>query len=534
MVNVVALSDPNSPTEQKSGGRSGGRANRIRKREIAANTSSKAIWPGLPGGAYKPLNDHDLKRVHNTVLDVLERIGVGDPPALLVEKAVARGAKVNEHGRLCFPRSLVEDVIDNACHSFTLHGRNADYDITLGGSNVHYATSGEAVTMYDPAKKSYRPSTLLDLYDMTRLVDKLDNIHRFCQTVVATEIEDPNIHALNTAYAMLSGTKKSLAISILGPQDIVDVVSMFDMVSGGEGKFKNEPFCSIGCCPILSPLRYGEDACDAAIATIKLGVPCDFAVAPQAGATAPAALAGALVQVGAEVLATLLLTNLIAPGHPTTFAAWPFISDLRTGSFTGGGGEQAVLAAAGVQLGNFYNLPTTCGAGMSDSKMPDYQAGYEKAMTNLLAGMAGANYVGECAGMQASLMGCSFEAFVLDNDMLGGVQRAIRGIDVSDETLSYDVIEQTVLGAGHFLGTDQTLSIMESEFYYPELADRSAYGLWEEEGSVDIRARAETRTSEILATHYPEYLSPDLDKQIRDRFPIILDKANMAAGNGRW
>lgn len=530
MIATATLNTTGKPQRGKRGGRAG----RIRNREVAASTVSKAIGPGLPGGAYKPLSDHDLKRVHNTVLDILEKVGVGDPPALLVEKAFAKGCKINEHGRLCFPRSLVEDVIAGACHSFTIHGRNPSHDITLGGSKVHYATAGEAVTMYDPATKTYRPSTLLDLYDMARLVDKLDNLHRFCQTVVATEIDDPREHAINAAYAMVSGTNKSLAVSILAPDDIRDVISMFDMISGGEGKFRNEPFCSIGCCPILSPLRYGDDACDAAIATIELGVPCDFAVAPQAGATAPAALAGALVQVVSEVLASLLLTNLIAPGHPTTFAAWPFISDLRSGSFTGGGGEQAVLAAAGVQLGNFYDLPTTCGAGMSDSKLPDYQAGYEKALTNVLAGMAGANYVGEAAGMQASLMGCSFEAFVLDNDMLGSVQRAIRGIEVTDETLSFNVIEETVLGAGHFLGAEQTIDLMESEFYYPELADRSAYGQWEEEGSKDINERADIRTREILSTHYPSHIDPDMDAKIRDTFPIILDQTDMQKGNGRW
>ncbi|MBT4888716.1 MAG: trimethylamine methyltransferase [Rhodospirillales bacterium] len=534
MVNVAALEAGQNEQAAKATRKRGGRASRVRNREEQATSASKAIWPGLPGGAYKPLTDHDLQRVHSTVLDVLEKVGVGDPPALLVEKALAKGCKINEHGRLCFPRSLVEDVITNACHSFTIHGRDSKYDIELGGQKVHYATAGEAVNMYDPVTKAYRPSTLVDLYDMARLVDKLDNLHRFCQTVVATEIVDTREHAINTAYAMVSGTNKSLAISILGPQDIADTISMFDMISGGEGKFKDEPFCSIGCCPILSPLRYGEDACDAAIATINLGVPCDFAVAPQAGATAPAALAGALVQVVAEVLASVLLTNLIAPGHPTTFAAWPFISDLRSGSFTGGGGEQAVLAAAGVQLGNFYNLPTTCGAGMSDSKVPDYQAGYEKAITNLLAGMAGANYVGEAAGMQASLMGCSFEAFVLDNDMLGSVERAIRGIEVTDETLSFNVIEDTVLGAGHFLGTDQTINLMESEFYYPELADRSAYGQWEEEGSKDINERADVRTKEILSSHYPSHIDPDMDKKIRDTFPIILDEADMTEGNDRW
>jgi trimethylamine--corrinoid protein Co-methyltransferase len=216
------------------------------------------------------------------------------------------------------------------------------------------------------------------------------------------------------------------------------------------------------------------------------------------------------------------------------YAAWPLVSDLRTGSFSGGSGEEALLAAAAVQLGNFYNLPTSVGAGMSDSKLPDNQAGFEKALTTALAGHAGANYIGEAAGMQASLMGCSFEALVIDNDMLGAVQRTIRGIEVTDETLSYDLIAKTAAGVGHFLGSDQTLAIMETEYLYPEVSDRRAPSDWEEGGSTDIRERAEVRVREILSDHYPAYIDEKLDEEIRRRFPILLNKDQMTAGTSRW
>ena len=529
MVRVESLSNTPSPRPQRS---RRGRAARRRLRE--ANNAPKAVGPGLKGGSYKPLSDRDLARIHETVLDVLERIGIGDPPPELVALAEAKGCRLNAEGRICFPRAFVEDVIAGACHQFTIHGRDPAYDIALGGDKVHFATAGEAVTVYDAKTRFYRPSTLLDLYDTARLVDRLDNIHRFCQTVIATEIADPRVHAINIAYALVAGTRKSLAVSILGPDDIAAVIAMFDVIAGGEGEFRKKPFCTIGCCPILSPLRYGEEAVAAAIATLRLGVPCDFAVAPQAGATAPAALAGTLVQVTAETLATVILTNLFAPGHPTTYAAWPFVSDLRTGAFTGGSGEEALLGAAAVQVGNTYNLPTTVGAGMTDSKLPDGQAGYEKALTNALAGLAGANYVGESAGMQASLMGCSFEALVIDNDMLGAVARTIRGIEGTEETLSFEVMKDVAFGVGHYLGTEQTLALMESEYYYPEIADRSAYGLWGSNGSPDIRDAAEVRVREILSSHYPSYIDPKIDEEIRRRFPIVLDPADMTPECGRW
>ena len=172
---------------------------------------------------------------------------------------------------------------------------------------------------------------------------------------------------------------------------------------------------------------------------------------------------------------------------------------------------------------------------MTDSKLPDGQAGYEKALTNALAGLAGANYVGESAGMQASLMGCSFEALVIDNDMLGAVARTVRGIEVTEETLSFEVMEDVALGAGHYLGTEQTLALMESEYHYPEIADRSAYGLWESNGSPDIReaaevpgrARSSRPTTPAIST--PRSMRKSARASRSSSIP-----ADMAPGCGRW
>ena len=249
---------------------------------------------------------------------------------------------------------------------------------------------------------------------------------------------------------------------------------------------------------------------------------------------APAALAGTLVQTTAETLAGLILVNLAVPGHPVIFGNWPFVSDLRTGAFTGGSGEDAVLAAAASQIARYYDLPCGVGAGMADAKLPDNQAGHEKGVTTTLAGVAGANLIYESAGMLASLMACSFEAFVIDNDMLGNVLRAVRGIEVNDETLSLDVIREAVEGPGHYLGQAQTLSLMKTEYVYPRLSDRSRIEEWQAAGGPDIRERARERVREILGDHYPVYIDPVVDAEVRRRFPILIPPEAMRPGNDRW
>jgi trimethylamine--corrinoid protein Co-methyltransferase len=218
------------------------------------------------------------------------------------------------------------------------------------------------------------------------------------------------------------------------------------------------------------------------------------------------------------------MIQVVEPGHPVVLGPWPFVSDLRTGSFTGGSGEEALLMAATVQMGRYYDLPNSVAAGMTDAQIPDVQHGYEKGITLALASLAGANRICEAAGMMGSLMGCSFESLVIDNEILGMVLRATRGIEVNDETLSVDVIRESVIDPGHFLGHSQTMEYMESEYLYPDpaLVSRDPADAWEQRGSTDLFARSQVMAEEILRQHHPRYLEESMDEAIKSRYPIRL------------
>ncbi len=506
-------------------GRAGGRQVRRAKRQ--ADSQSPAIWPGMHSGRYQPLSDSDMGRIHQAALEILETIGIGDPIPELLKEVLHQGCFLNEHGRLCFPKGMVDDLIANAARDFVVHARGARRgrdDMECSGSRVYFATSGSAVTTFDPATRRYRASTLQDIYDFTRLSDKLDNIHMIGATVVPTDVTDDFEHDINVPYAMIRGTEKPLCFAFRRATSVRPALEMFDMVLGGEGRFAKEPFAIFGGCPIVSPLRFGRSNLEVMMEASRLGLTSDLAVAPQSGATAPAPLAGILAQVIAETLACLAVVNLIRPGCPMTFAAWPFVTDLRTGSFSGGSGEEALLSAAAVQMGAYYDLPNSVAAGMTDSKVPDAQHGFEKGITLVLAAMAGANRVCEAAGMMGSLMGCSFESLVIDNEILGMVLRATRGIEVSDETLSVEVIRESVIHPGHFLGHSQTMEFMESEYLYPEpvLVSRDPPDAWEQQGSIDLFERSRTITNAILTEHLPCFIESAVDERIRKKFPILV------------
>ncbi len=515
-----------------------GRPGRTRGSRVAERRSirrSSAVSPGLAGGTYQPLSPSDVQRIADAALDVLARIGFSAITDEIRDYALAGGAHFNEHGRLCFPRPMVEDLIAGAAREIVYHGRDPARTVRSGGNRVFFATSGEAVRYVDPETGAYRPSTLLDLYDFWRMGDFLEHIDFCGQQVVATDVcEDARLHSINIAYAGAAATTKPFSISLAEASTVADVESVWDTILGRSGAFRERPFAAIGVCPVVSPLRFGPDTSGVLCEAARRGLPVSACTAPQAGATAPAALAGALVQCTAEALAIVVLVNLINPGGPVDFGPWTFVADLRTGAFTGGGGEEAVLQAATAQIARHFGLPGISAAGMTDAKRPDYQAGYEKGMTIAMSALAGVNMICESAGMMGSLMGCSLESMLMDNDLIGAIQRSMRGIEVSDESLSLDVIERTVLGPAHYLGAPQTLSLMESEYLYPKVGDRTSLSEWEYRGSPDLMKIARERVREIMSSHYPDTLGDGVDARVRRTFDIRLPEEMMRAGNSRW
>ena len=505
--------------------RSGGRSARVALRQ--APQEFNPAPPGPLGGQYKPLSEQGMKAIYDTAIKLLAELGMGEVPGRFQELALSKGAFLNAKGRLCYSRQLVEDIVNGAAKSFVYHGRDPKHDFEIGGEKVYFGTGGAAVQTLDIDTGRYRSSTLNDLYDFTRLIDTLPNVSWFTRCCVATDLPDILDLDINTAYALLAGTTKPVGTSFTVAEHVDPIIDMFDMALGGEGRYRERPFCKAHISPVISPMRYGEDAVDVTYACIRRGVPINAIIAAQSGATAPATPAGFLAQSLAESLASLVLVNMIEPGYPMIFSNWPLVIDLRTGAFCGGGGEISVMNAASGQLSNWLGLPSGAACSMTDAKAVDAQMGAEKAFSALAAGLAGTNMIYESSGMMASLLGASFEAFVADDEMLSHVYRIIRGIEVNEESLGFEAICGAVLGEGHFLGGDQTIRSMGRDYFYPKLANRDDPRTWSDRGASDLWQTTRARARHILATHYPDYISAEADQKIRNRFNIILPRERM-------
>jgi trimethylamine---corrinoid protein Co-methyltransferase len=512
------------PTSQEPRGRrSGGRAARHALRAAPLAQSLRPVRPGLEGGQYRPLTDEGVQRIHWAALDALEQIGLADAPPSGVEILTKAGAMQGDDGRIRFPRALVEDMLAIASRDITLFARDPAFDLDLAGSRVHYGTAGAAVHVVDVETREYRQSTAQDLYDAARLTQALDNIHFFQRAMVCRDIPDNYEMDVNTLYACCAGTTKHVGTSFSDPAHVQGCFELLHLIAGSEAAWRERPFVSNSNCFVVPPMKFATESCLTMEACIRAGMPMLLLSAGQAGATAPAPLAAAIVQAVAECLAGVVYVNAIAPGHPAVFGTWPFVSDLRTGAMSGGSGEQALLTAGCAQMHRFYGLPGGAAAGIADAKLPDMQAGWEQAISNVMAGLAGLNLVYEAAGMHASLLGFCHESLILGDDLLGQVLRCVRGIEVTEDSVSLAAMREVCLGGpGHYLGHPQTLGLMQSEYVYPLTADRTSPKEWVEIGRPDLVASATRRKHDILAKSKAPLIDAATDARIRAAFKIHI------------
>lgn len=507
----------------KTARRSGGRAARQALRAAPLAEDIRPIRPGMESSTYKPLSDAGVERIHQAALDALEQIGLSLAPQSGIDAMTAAGAVLGDDGRLRYPRALVEDMLDKAAKQVTLYSRDGKNDLELWGNRVHYGTAGAAVHVVDVENNDYRDSTIQDLFDAARIADRLDNIHFVQRPMVARDILDNQEMDYNTVYACCTGTTKHVGTSFTEPDFMKQNMEMVYAIAGGEDKFRERPFVSNSNCFVVPPMKFATESCEVMEYCIRGGMPVLLLSAGQAGATAPAPIAGAIVQAVAECLAGLVYVNSISPGAPAIFGTWPFVSDLRTGAMSGGSGEQALLSAGCTQMHKFYGLPGGAAAGFCDAKMPDMQAGYEMATSNVMAGLSGLNMVYEAAGMHASLLGFCLESLIIGDDLIGQALRCVRGIEVTEDSVSLETIRSVCLeGPGHYLGSEQTLGLMQTEYVYPALGDRSSPKEWKENDKPVLIEKAIAMKNEILSQTSLAALNPELDQDIRERFNIHL------------
>lgn len=480
---------------------------------------------GLIGGQYRPLSSSDIQHIHDVALDILETTGVEVHSRRALGVLESAGARVDRSAaRAWLPQSMIEDAIASAPERVTLCGRVPENDLTLEDKRVYLGTGGTAIYVLD-LEGVKRKSTLEDCRQIPRLVDALDNVHFIVLPVYPNELPRDQVDA-NRFYAALSNSSKHIMGGMYTLGGTLDVIRMAEIITGGPEALRERPVISF-ITLIISPLRVDEQYGDILIEVAQHGIPLAVPCEPQAGSTSPVTLAGNLTMYAADTLTGVTLAQLANPGAPVLCGYVGTVADLRTMGYLSGAVEQGLLNAGAAQLAQHWAIPFYATSGMSDSKVIDAQTGYESAMTTVMVALAGANFIHDAAGLMEFAMVASYEKYVVDDEIIGMALRAVRGIEVTNETVAAETIKAVGPG-GHFLTQLHTVNHMRDEFFFPRLSDREPRDVWEEHGAQDTRQRANARAREILATHEPMSLPLEVVEQIAAEIPGLVDIAEPA------
>jgi trimethylamine--corrinoid protein Co-methyltransferase len=457
------------------------------------------IRKGIPGGSYKPLTETAIDKVHQTAMQIIEEVGfeVNSAEALsLFKKAGARTDEENRYVRLSQQKAL--ELIKTAPSEVLLAGQEEKNDIHLGGNRVYAGTGGTALYIYEPENDEKRLANLEDLKNITRLVDGLENIHLFMLPTYLSEMPVEQVD-VNRFFTALDNTTKHIMGGVYTIEGVEQVIRMAEIVAGSAEALRKRPLVSMIACS-MSPLKLDGHYGDLLIAIARNGIPVICPAEPLCGATSPVTLAGNLVVQTVDSLMGVMLAQIVNPGTPAIFGSVATNTDLRYLRYLAGSIEMGLLNAAGAQMAQFYKLPFYATGGMTDSKILDSQSGYESALTSLLCALAGSNFIHDAAGLMEFALTVSPEKFVIDNEILGMIMRAVEGIKVDDDTLAFDLIKQVGPG-GNFVTAKHTRQFMRSEHYQPLLSNRDSREEWESKGKQSTWQKASETVRQILNNH---------------------------------
>ena len=460
---------------------------------------------GHRGGSLKLLSEAQLERIHLATLKILHETGVRFTNDYVCQVFADAGFTV-VGDTVYFKQWQIEDAIRHAPSSITRHALDPRYDFTKGDGGLYLSAGSWPLYVVEPGTYVRRLATYQDMQNFTRLADAMDNLIIGNGVVKPCDVPESVLHVI-WSWNLLNNTYKCAntthAFTVKAAADIIRVLST---ACGGLEELKRSHAWTITCCPDQA-LAWG-DTLVGLVEMAKVEIPIVVMSMPFPGSMHPVTLAGALVQMNAEILSAIALAQLVNPGAPVLYAVYAGIMDMRVASHVFGTPEVALLHAAAAQMAKRYGLPCDLCSGHTDSKVPDAQAAYEKMMTLIPPALAGADGLRLVAGELDFGLSASYEQMVIDNEIAGQVLRITRGIEVSDETLALDVIKE-VGPAGNYLSHGHTLKHFRDELWLPQLADRQSRGTWESDGQKDMLRRAQERVRDILENHHPQPLDED-------------------------
>jgi trimethylamine---corrinoid protein Co-methyltransferase len=443
----------------------------------------------------------DAPRIHEASVALLDNPGIRFEHDGVVDRLLKAGAKPG-HGPqdVRIPRGLLDDSLKHAPSSIRLADRRPGGGYTLTPDSPGRVWSTPGMNLWRHGKLT--PFTSRDMADAARLLDQLDGV----DGVFGLSLGDIPASARDVVglRVMAANTTKHIRALCFTPAGAEWMCRMKPVLGP-------DPWFSIGFTA-HGPLRWTRLALEVFIRTAGHGLPTTLNGEPMAGVSGPVTLAGSAAVGNAEILAALVVNQLLEPGRPCIYnLGLAHVFDMRTAIAVTGGPENHLFADISAAMGRFYKLPS-CSWVSTDSMGPDSQAALEKTAGFLSHLQNGVSLIWGAGQLESELAFSPAQA-VIDQEIIAYVRRMIRGVTVTGDTLATDLARSVGI-SGDFLGTDHTLDHFKEELWEPSLLWRKKRDIWAADGAKTLTERAEDKADRLIAADRPACLTPNQQNEL--------------------
>jgi trimethylamine--corrinoid protein Co-methyltransferase len=469
---------------------------------------------------FRVMTDEDVKAIHISSLRVLAEIGITLTHPEAREILTGAGANV-VNDRILIPEWLVEQEVAKSTTKVCIRGRGGT-EKTLGDHTLHWHNLGGARDVFDAGSGTRRKASLKDLQDCTRLLDALEGVTTITPFFTPQDVPGHLMSLAMYRYAIPHTTKPLQGPGVQTAKEVRFAIQLASVIGPPDEVF------SLSVSPV-SPLGFPADCASAIIEIARNNIPFAPLPCPTIGTTAPFSIAGGVTQQNAELLASIVLAQLVHPGLPIIYCGRLVMMEPRTGISVWGGVELGLASAATVQIGHFYGLPVNVYGFSTNSHTLDIQNGFERSLNAVIPALAGADELSGIGEMEAGVMG-SFAQIVCDNEIAASVRRIRNGFSVNDDSMAVDVISAAMKTTHNFLGQKHTLRFLRSgEVLLTALAERSSWETWEMNGRSGMAERAQAEANQIINNHHVDPLSIEQEQELDE---ILREADNVLKTRG--
>ena len=450
--------------------------------------------------------DSDIEQILSVSYNVLSKTGIAIESEYLQQAMKNVGANIDE-GRIKIDSKLVKEALKLVPSEFTLHARNPQRSVHIGGKTMLIAPGYGSAFIAD-GKGQRREATLNDFEKFAYLACVSNAIDVTGGVLVEPNDVPPQLRPLEMTAALIQNSNKPFMGSVAGKDGAKESIEISKIIFGD---IKNKP-CILSLININSPLHLDSRMADAMVEYVKQGQPILLTPGIMMGITAPVTIAGALAQAFAEILACVTIIQILNPSNPIIIGIGGFGSDLRTGGPGFGRPENAIGTQLGAEIARTLKIPFRCSAAVTGARKPDCRSGYERMMTALTAFNAGAHFCLQAAGILDCINSMSYEQFIIDTEIWSYIEKIAKPVMINNDTLAQNVIENNKIG---LLENDHTVQYMRQELYFPDLVKPENYDQWYKNTSSDIISVADEKAEQIFKNYQPPALDRNTEQELQ-------------------